>query len=288
MSAPRHSLALVVTAGTVPYAVLKVSWLSGGDLGLRDPALMTTSTYIIANAVTLALDLVVVIVAWLLAMSTSRWLVPLLAPLVWGATGLMITPVATAMLAASSGGVDGGRLADDALHRWVYGVVYASFGVQAIGLASLFALRVAKSATWRRVRAAGPLDAWLAVAVAAAAFAGAANLSVATDLALLPWRSETASDLVRTTCCVTGTLCIIAGACSMILTRRRRMTAAVGVWVGTGAMVSWSSYTLLVRVAGDQADTASASLLAITATAGALLTAVWIRRLVLLVPKQHL
>jgi hypothetical protein len=285
MSAPRHGLAIAVTAGTVPYAVLKVSWLSGGDLGLRDPALMNTSTYMIANAITLALDVLVVIVAWLLAMSTSRWLVPLLAPMVWAATGLMITPVATAVLAASSGGLDEGRLAGDALHPWVYAVVYASFGVQAIGIASLFAVRVAKSVTWRRVHLAGPLDPSLALAAAAAGFAGVANLCVAAGVPLWP---ATASGLVRSTCWVTGSLCLWSGAGSVLLTRGRHVTAVVGVWVGTGAMVGWSSYSLLVRAVENRVDTASPALLALTASAGAFLTVVWIRRLVLLTKEARL
>lgn len=205
----------------------------------------------------------------------------MMAPLVWGATGLMVTPVITAALAALSGGLDEGRLAGDALRPWVYVVVYASFGVQGIGIASLFAVRASTAVAWRRVHHAGPLNLDLAVAVVASGFAGAANLSVAAAFPLGTWGSETASGLVRTTCWVTGSLCLTAAVGSVMLTRGRRVTAALGVWIGTGAMVCWSSYTLVVRIMGDQADTAPPALLALTAAAGASSTVVWIRRLVL-------
>src|SRR6478672_9902186 len=39
-------LATGVTVGTLPYVVLKISWLAGGEMGLRDPALMQTTTYV--------------------------------------------------------------------------------------------------------------------------------------------------------------------------------------------------------------------------------------------------
>jgi hypothetical protein len=76
-------LAAGVTVGTVPYVVLKISWLVGGGMGLRDPALMQTTTYVVANSITLVLDLVVVALAWVLALASPRQLLVVLAPLVW-------------------------------------------------------------------------------------------------------------------------------------------------------------------------------------------------------------
>jgi hypothetical protein len=86
-------LAACVTVGTVPYVVLKISWLVGGDIGLQDSALMHTTTYMVANSITLVLDLVVLALAWVLAVAARRRSLVVLAPLVWGATGLMVTPV---------------------------------------------------------------------------------------------------------------------------------------------------------------------------------------------------
>jgi hypothetical protein len=62
---------------------LKISWLAGGDVGLQDPALMQTTTYVVANSITLVLDLVVVALAWVLALASPRQLLVVLAPLVW-------------------------------------------------------------------------------------------------------------------------------------------------------------------------------------------------------------
>ena len=80
-------LATGVTVGTLPYVVLKISWLAGGDVGLQDPALMQTTTYVVANSITLVMDLVVVGLAWVLALAARPRLLVVLAPLVWGATG---------------------------------------------------------------------------------------------------------------------------------------------------------------------------------------------------------
>ena len=76
-------LAAGVTVGTVPYVVLKISWLVGGGVGLRDPALMQTTTYVVANSITVVLDLVGVALAWVLALASPRQLLVVLAPLVW-------------------------------------------------------------------------------------------------------------------------------------------------------------------------------------------------------------
>jgi len=57
----------------------------------------------VANSITLVLDLVVVALAWVLALAARRRLLFVLAPLVWGATGLMVTPVLSAPVTAIAG-----------------------------------------------------------------------------------------------------------------------------------------------------------------------------------------
>jgi hypothetical protein len=79
--------------------------------GLRDPELMQTTTFVVANSITLILDLVVVALAWVLAFGPRRRLLVVLAPLVWGATGLMVTPVLSAAVLAVTGGPSDERLA---------------------------------------------------------------------------------------------------------------------------------------------------------------------------------
>ena len=123
-------------------------WLAGGDLGLGDPALMQTTTYVVANSITLVLDLVVVALAWVLALGAPQRLLVVLAPLVWGATGLMVTPVLSAAVNAVTGDPSAERLAGDALHAWVYAVVYLGFAVQGVGIAALFGAQVARTWPW--------------------------------------------------------------------------------------------------------------------------------------------
>ena len=81
--------------------------------------------------------LVVVPLAWVLALGAPQRLLVVLAPLVWGATGLMVTPVLSAAEFAVTGGPSAERLAGDALHAWVYAVVYLGFAVQGVGIAAL-------------------------------------------------------------------------------------------------------------------------------------------------------
>jgi hypothetical protein len=76
-------LATGVTVGTLPYVGSRSAGWPAGDVGLQDPALMQTTTYVVANSITLVLDLVVVALAWVLALASPRQLLVVLAPLVW-------------------------------------------------------------------------------------------------------------------------------------------------------------------------------------------------------------
>ena len=175
-------LATGVTLGTVPYVVLKISWLAGGDIGLRDPALMQTTTYMVANSITLVLDLLVVALAWLLALAARRRLLVVLAPLVWGATGLMVTPVLSAAVIAVAGDPSTERLARDALHAWVYVVVYVGFAVQGVGIVTLFGAQVVRVWPWLFARRSAPSSPILVGGVSAGALAGLGFLLLASGV----------------------------------------------------------------------------------------------------------
>jgi hypothetical protein len=113
-------LAAGVTLATAPYVVLKISWLAGGDLGLRDTALMQTT----------------------------------------------VTPVLSAAMITVTDHPSAERLAGDALHAWVYAVVYVGFAVQGVGIAALFGAQVVRA--WPRLfaRLAGLSGVVLVVALA--------------------------------------------------------------------------------------------------------------------------
>jgi hypothetical protein len=165
-------LAAGVTVGTVPYVVLKISWLVGGGVGLRDPALMQTTTYVVANSITVVLDLVVVALAWVLALAPPRRLLVVLAPLVWGATGLMVTPVLSAAVIAVAGDPSTERLAGDALYAWVYAVVYVGFAIQGVGIVTLFGVQVVRAWPWLFARRSARISPILVGGASAGALTG--------------------------------------------------------------------------------------------------------------------
>ena len=258
-------LATGVTLGTVPYVVLKISWLAGGDMGLRDPALMQTTTYMVANSITLVLDLVVVALAWLLALAARRRLLVVLAPLVWGATGLMVTPVLSAAVIAVAGDPSTERLAGDALHAWVYVVVYVGFAVQGVGIATLFGAQVVRAWPWLFARRSAPSSPILVGGVSAGALAGLGFLLLASGVDPVWFGPAVSESAERGSWVVTGLLCV-AGALGSVATMRRfGVFGIASAWLGTGAMVCWSGYTLLV--AAVDADVAAATPLPLTALA---------------------
>jgi hypothetical protein len=258
-------LAAGVTVGTAPYVVLKVSWLAGGDLGLRDPASMQTTTYVVANSITLVLELVVVALAWVLALGAPQRLLVVLAPLVWGATGLMVTPVLSAAVNAVTGGPSGERLAGDALHAWVYAVVYLGFAVQGVGIAALFGAQVARTWPWLLAPRLAPVSPALVGGASAGALTGLGFLLLASGVDPVWFGPAVTEGAERGSWVVTGLLCLAGALGSVVTVRRSGLFASVCAWLGTGAMVCWSGYSLLV--AGVDAAVAEATPLPLTALA---------------------
>ena len=177
-------LATGVTLGTMPYVVLKISWLAGGDIGLRDSALMQTTTYMVANSITLVLDLVVVALAWVLAVATRRRLLV-------GAQVVLAWP-------------------------WLFALPSAGISPILVGGAS------------------------------AGALAGLGFLQLASGVGRVWLGPAVAEGAERGSLVVTGVLCVVGALGSVATVRRFGMFAIVCAWLGTGAMVCWSGYILLV------------------------------------------
>lgn len=150
---PRHRWVLlsVLVLACAPYIGLKVLWLTGSAVGVREPGLMQTPVYVVANLVTLLMDTFLIVVVAALtrppgASGIRRWLV---VPAVLG-LGLLF-PVATGapllglveLLAASPGAP-----ADQGLAPWMFAVVYSGFTVQ-------FLVLTVAVAAWLRYRPAG-------------------------------------------------------------------------------------------------------------------------------------
>jgi hypothetical protein len=60
----------------------------------------------------------------------------------------MVTPVLSAAVTAIAGDPSTERLAGDALHPWVYVVVYVGFAIQGVGMATLFNAQVVRAWPW--------------------------------------------------------------------------------------------------------------------------------------------
>ncbi|REE99217.1 hypothetical protein [Thermomonospora umbrina] len=131
-------------AACVPYLTLKVLWLSGGTVGWIDPADAEGSALYTANAITLVMDMIAVVVALALTYGWGRrlpaWLV--LTP-IWVAAGLL-APIVVAALPAmaieAAVGSSGSAQPDMGLETWVFVMVYTGFTLQGIGLMAAFAL----------------------------------------------------------------------------------------------------------------------------------------------------
>ncbi|GAA1550103.1 hypothetical protein GCM10009741_63170 [Kribbella lupini] len=140
-----HAVGYVTVAAMVPYLSIKTAWLLGSDIGVVDRGLMRTAPFVVGNLITAAMEIAGAALALALVHQWGRrlpvWLV--LFPL-WVATGLL----APVMLAAPLGflaGTTAAPAADtpvDGLEGWVYGVVYAGFILQGIGLGAAFVLHV--------------------------------------------------------------------------------------------------------------------------------------------------
>ncbi len=242
---------LVVCAVTLlacaPYLALKTAWLAGSSVGTAPGAAgagMHDGRYVVANLVTVAMD---VVAAALVLALTFPWgrRVPgwLLAAPVWVAAGLL-APIAVGLpvglvLQALVGGAP--APGDDGLAGWVYAVVYGGFVLQGVGILTVF---------WWHARERWP--AWLhtrrpparpvtVVATAAVAGFGALHLAwaVAGSAAAAPGGFETAAQ--RAYLGATGVL-ILAG---VVLDR-----AAIA-WAGTAVTVFAGPTKILLAHDGD-------------------------------------
>ncbi|HET6395017.1 MAG TPA: hypothetical protein VFG13_19475 [Blastococcus sp.] len=251
------ALGLVVLA-VVPYIALKVSWLTGAGVGVRDESVLAelhSTRMIVGNNLTILLELTAVGLALALASDWGRrvpgWIVLGVGA---GATGLLAPilvglPVGSVLQLVVQGDVRTAGM--DHLSPWVFAVVYGGFGLMAIGIVVL-ASRYAE-ARWSHVlrRAPDPPPAWASVA-------GGLGL-LPFGAAMLWWgvlgpgsTGPQAMDAVvqRTTLVVTGLLAVggfLAPLVPGISGRRPRLTW-LALWVGcTTAALQAPSQVLLAN-----------------------------------------
>ncbi|MEV4436224.1 hypothetical protein [Streptomyces sp. NPDC049585] len=140
----RRLLARLAVVACLPYLTLKLLWIAGVDVGVKDLGSLSRGQWIAANAVTFGMDGIAALIAHVLTRPHGRrvraWLV--LFPM-WVATGMLVTlmiavPVGLGVIAAT--GAPNPATSNTMLRPWVFGVVYGGLIAEGLVLLSAFAL----------------------------------------------------------------------------------------------------------------------------------------------------
>ncbi|MEH3032958.1 MAG: hypothetical protein PGN07_02695 [Aeromicrobium erythreum] len=252
VSRTRIVVSVLAVVGTLPYLGLKLLWLTGSRVGLKDPDFGRSATMHAVNAATFVMDAVAIVLAVALVTGLRHRLPTpvLLAPL-WVATGLLapilvIVPLQVVVGVPESSGAAAGAIAD-----WVYALVYAGFLWQ--GTFLLLGLVLFCRERWRSVAGrpapAAPATSWSWLAGALLLVAAIALVLDALDRPAVAW-PNLAGDL--------GALAV-AGLGLALLHRggSRRAVVATTLWVGSGATLTWGLYQLLLVVVPNDLVAAS-------------------------------
>ena len=129
----------------LPYLILKIAWTVGVPVGVTDPSVLDSTTWVAGNALMAVVQLTGLLLVVALTRPWARrlpaWLV--LVP-AWVGIGLLFQVTVGAVLvglfsppAQASGGASTGPI-----QPWVFVLVYASFAGQGVALAIAFACHV--------------------------------------------------------------------------------------------------------------------------------------------------
>ncbi|MEU2184556.1 hypothetical protein [Streptomyces thermolilacinus] len=265
-------LRVVAILACLPYLTLKVAWLAGSRVGVPEGSLLLEQPRLIAvaNAVTLLMDLSVIVLALLL---TQRWgrrvpAWPLAVPM-WAATGLLVPIMVGFPVGTVAGLWEGPPTAavssEPFLDPWVFTVVYGGFIVQGLALGALF-VRYATARwghLWRGTvrdltpRVSGPVVRAVAVAASLALVPVAAvHIGWASGMTegLSPSQvaSRTAGFHALEVLRALYAAAAVTGVGLLVFRRGRglpvRVPLALG-WAGSGAVGCWGGWQLLSALA---------------------------------------
>lgn len=244
-----------------PYIALKIHWLMGGRLGLNDPEFGHSTAMVVANAMTLAFEIVAIALAvafvapWGRRLPAAVVLVPM-----WVGCGLLggvLTLVATVLIMALAGielpGLTGGSSAAvPPIDGWVFMVVYLAFSLLGVCLISGFALY----ARDRWLRPGGFLSSMsearsMSVSRRWAAFGLAGVTLVSTVGAGLVSTNSIMGAAIETGRYGVWGLLTALGLVALGSRRPGRLPVAWPasvVFVGSGALAAWGLYSLVLEL----------------------------------------
>ncbi|WP_119729392.1 hypothetical protein [Thermomonospora amylolytica] len=294
----RRAVCFTTIAACAPYLALKIAWLCGSTVGWKVPADAEGSALYVANAITLGLDAVAVVVA---SAFTYRWGLRLPAwlvlPPIWIGTGLLVPIALAAPIALSIEAASGPAATDtgSSLYGWVYLMVYGGFTLQAVGLTAAFVFYARER--WSevfRIRTAElptgptrPLQTALAgTGTVLAAVYAAAQLYWAFGGTLGQDGERTGPSMAVS---AVWAVLALAGAAGLLTMVHRLgggpLWRPLGIaWVGAGSLFAQSLYLLLVAIGrpggmGEEATAASAYVFLAGVLGGLLLGVTGVMRL---------
>ncbi|MCT2593804.1 hypothetical protein LHJ74_28520 [Streptomyces sp. N2-109] len=287
-SAPHRArvLFVIAVAACLPYIVLKIVWICGGDTGipadsvLLDPDRKTALR--LANGLTVLMDAAVLGLALLLTRPWGRrvpaWL---LAFPMWLATGLLAPIMVAFPIQLVAGAGSAGTAESRAfLDPWVFGVVYGGFIVQGLALGGLFVpyARDRWGRLWRGRIGELP-DSPLAPARKATAVAAAA-LALCPLTTQLLWASGSAAGLSEDLAQDRGSdmyvsqgvgalfgLAAVTGLLLLAFRARPGLRLAVPLamaWTGSGVLTGWGGWMTLASLAVDDAEAGATPVMHLT------------------------
>ena len=277
-------LALLGIAAALPYAALKVVWVFGGTVGMADPAAFDGPVYLVANVITLGMEMLAGVLLVALAhpveLRLPAWLIVLLA---YGAVGLLL-PVAGIFL-LTGGGSFVASVAGNGLQPWVYTMVYSGFTAQAIVLTIL----ICRYARQRRWNFGGPIAVpvgmvltvallvalLVTAAIVQSLWAAGATVGLGDELDRQSggaFRASSAVHAATSLCAAVGGVAVLAIAPRELVSGRWWPSGLV--FFGASACTMWGVYQLVAAIVLGRVEGLFDLVATTRAVCGALLTLV--------------
>lgn len=280
---PAWPLALAAVA-VLPYLTLKGLWLSGSSIGLTPQAAaeMSSSRFVVGNAVTVGLELVALALAWSLTRPWATRMPPrLFAVLAAGASGLLAPVLIGMPLGQVAETVVHGRpsFSGEGMQPWVFACVYGGFTLLGVALAILLGGYARRRWGWRFTTPPRIRD--------ARTFAAGVAALTPFGLAMIWWGARGPGDVgpqgmespaQRVVLGVTGTLAL-AAVLAPVLANRARPGIAHATWliVWLGCCTAALQGPTQLLLANDATIQPAVAAIALLATPGAVVLGLALR-----------